>query len=106
MHAFVLSLGVSLFSLFPSLPTPSASCRINTVLTTLQLAADADPGVKNGAELLDRLVKDIVTESPTFDIQKFIPLLTERIYAVNPHTRQVCACACACDAIFRAGVGE
>lgn len=78
--------------------------------------------MKNGAELLDRLVKDIVSESaatyvsvlqipedaaasprsskgsadgtsdsldlPTaFSLPKFIPLLQERIYVVNPFTR-------------------
>lgn len=73
--------------------------------------------VKNGAELLDRLVKDIVSESaasyvsvlevpdvyddkvkaelddpnadlPTaFSLPRFIPLLKERIWVVNPFTR-------------------
>ena len=76
--------------------------------------------MKNGAELLDRLVKDIVSESastyisilqpsdsfkaeesgtaldstdlsldvPTaFQLTRFIPLLKERIYVINPFTR-------------------
>ena len=73
--------------------------------------------MKNGAELLDRLVKDIVSESaatyvsvlqtpeplqeetkspseassvdaPTaFSLAKFIPLLQERIHVINPFTR-------------------
>ena len=72
--------------------------------------------VKNGAELLDRLIKDIVSESaatyvsvletpadhvesdkdtldepgelPTaFSLKQFIPLLKERSYAINPFTR-------------------
>lgn len=69
--------------------------------------------MKNGAELLDRLVKDIVSESaasyvsvlevsskstdgadddladlPTaFSLDKFIPLLQERIHVINPFTR-------------------
>ena len=76
--------------------------------------------MKNGAELLDRLVKDIVSESastyvsvlqspeesfssaqlskesdksssidlPTaFSLSKFIPLLQERIFVINPFTR-------------------
>ena len=76
--------------------------------------------MKNGAELLDRLIKDIVSESaatyvsllqspaetaidplsskesaesssvdqPTaFSLAKFIPLLQERIYVINPFTR-------------------
>lgn len=71
--------------------------------------------VKNGAELLDRLIKDIVSESaasyvsileeagdfgaddksglddsnlPTaFSLPRFIPLLRERIWVINPFTR-------------------
>jgi Vacuolar protein 14 C-terminal Fig4p binding len=73
--------------------------------------------VKNGAELLDRLVKDIVAESAAsyvsvleytekragedgldaetssadlpmaFSLAKFIPLLQERIHVINPFTR-------------------
>ncbi|QUC18821.1 uncharacterized protein UV8b_03062 [Ustilaginoidea virens] len=82
-----------------------------------RLGADSELSVKNGAELLDRLVKDIVSESaasyvsvleapPGFDDDKvsmedrrinlptafsltnFIPLLKERIWVINPFTRQ------------------
>ena len=85
----------------------------------LKLAGDAELSVKNGAELLDRLIKDIVAESaatyvsilqapeeavvdpdsaatsaqpsldmPTaFSLARFIPLLKERIYVINPFTR-------------------
>ncbi|ELR18739.1 uncharacterized protein ACA1_040440 [Acanthamoeba castellanii str. Neff] len=35
-----------------------------------RLSADKDLNVKNGAQLLDRLVKDIVTESDAFDIER------------------------------------
>ena len=81
-----------------------------------KLAADTELSVKNGAELLDRLVKDIVSESaatyasilapetaigeseentpaqsieiPTaFSLPRFIPLLEERILVLNPFTR-------------------
>ncbi|RFU75495.1 dna repair and recombination rad54 and rad54 [Trichoderma arundinaceum] len=80
------------------------------------LGADSELSVKNGAELLDRLIKDIVSESaasyisvletsssidensvagehqqhlPTaFSLQRFIPLLKERIHVINPFTRQ------------------
>lgn len=76
-----------------------------------KLAADTELSVKNGAELLDRLVKDIVAESaasyvsildnqhetrsddpfaeqPTaFSLARFIPLLRERIHVINPFTR-------------------
>ena len=70
--------------------------------------------MKNGAELLDRLIKDIVSESAasfvsvlnfnedgepnepdrdsaelptTFSLARFIPLLEERIHVLNPFTR-------------------
>src|SRR5436309_2292038 len=83
-----------------------------------QLAADSELSVKNGAELLDRLIKDIVAESaasyvsilhtpreaggeeqgderrasseelPTaFSLERFLPLLEERINVINPFTR-------------------
>ncbi|KAH0619421.1 hypothetical protein JD844_000034, partial [Phrynosoma platyrhinos] len=53
-----------------------------------KLAADPDPNVKSGSELLDRLLKDIVTESNKFDLVSFIPLLRERIYSNNQYARQ------------------
>lgn len=53
-----------------------------------QLSADPDINVKNGAQLLDRLIKDILTESEHFDIEHFIPLLEERVYVINPYCRQ------------------
>lgn len=83
----------------------------------LQLAADAELSVKNGAELLDRLIKDIISDSATsyisilyeseealedhnslerkttvdlpnaFSLPRFIPLLQERILVLNPFTR-------------------
>lgn len=52
------------------------------------MAADPDVNVKNGANLLDRLIKDIVTESEGFDIERFIPLLEERICVIEPHCRR------------------
>lgn len=91
-----------------------------------QLAADTEMSVKNGAELLDRLLKDIVTEQASsyvsyvnyrpetfdelalhfqaahsmdqsfekrqagdkaFSLARFVPLLSERIYVLNPFTR-------------------
>ncbi len=84
------------------------------MLTDLKLAADSELSVKNGAELLDRLVKDIVSESAAsyvsvldvnekidgdahsdpstdlpmaFSLAKFVPLLEERIHVLNPFTR-------------------
>ncbi|KAL0820036.1 hypothetical protein ABMA28_005995 [Loxostege sticticalis] len=53
-----------------------------------RLAADPEPQVKQGAELLDRLLKDIVTESPSFDLAAFVPMLRERIYTRNAFARQ------------------
>ena len=44
------------------------------------VVADPDQNVKNGSELLDRLLKDIVTESKAFDVESFVPALRERMY--------------------------
>lgn len=83
-----------------------------------KLAADTEGSVKSGAELLDRLIKDIVSELSTksvapeqpplnppetdeavevpeslprntaFSLPLFIPLLSERIYTQNSSARQ------------------
>ncbi|CAN6295950.1 unnamed protein product [Urochloa humidicola] len=53
-----------------------------------KLAADSDANVQSAAHLLDRLVKDIVTESDQFSIEEFIPLLRERMNVLNPYVRQ------------------
>ncbi|KAL5597050.1 hypothetical protein BROUX41_006283 [Berkeleyomyces rouxiae] len=78
-----------------------------------KLCTDHELSVKNGAELLDRLIKDIVSENSVeyvsvvpversldddhdlsvqyelaFSLPKFIPLLKERICVTNPHARQ------------------
>ena len=53
-----------------------------------KLSADSDSNVQNAAHLLDRLVKDIVAESPRFDIEAFMPRLTEAMTALNPYVRQ------------------
>ena len=44
--------------------------------------------LQNAAHLLDRLVKDIVTESTSFSVEAFIPLLRERLAVLNPYVRQ------------------
>ncbi|KAI3921189.1 hypothetical protein MKX01_036168 [Papaver californicum] len=53
-----------------------------------KLSADSDANVQSAAHLLDRLVKDIVTESDQFSIEEFIPLLRERMNVLNPYVRQ------------------
>jgi vacuole morphology and inheritance protein 14 len=50
-----------------------------------------DLNVRNGAELLDRLLKDTVTENSgneKFDIIVLMQLLRERIYVKNSYVRQ------------------
>jgi len=54
-----------------------------------KLFADVDIDVKNGANLLDRLVKDIVTESESFHVERFLPLLQSYIRRTNPYIRQL-----------------
>ncbi|RWS05439.1 protein VAC14-like protein [Dinothrombium tinctorium] len=53
-----------------------------------QLSADSDQSVRAGCEVLDTVIKDIVTESPAFDLVGFIPLLRDRLYPKNPFARQ------------------
>jgi vacuole morphology and inheritance protein 14 len=61
--------------------------KIFSTLSTL--VTDPDQQVKNGSELLDRLLKDIITEnSQTFDLPSFIPLLRERVYSKSSFSRQ------------------
>lgn len=54
-----------------------------------KLFSDVDVDVKNGSSLLDRLIKDIVTESECFDVERFIPLLQKYIRRTNPYIRQL-----------------
>nr|XP_019562748.2 protein VAC14 homolog [Aedes albopictus] len=68
----------SIIPLFPSLFTSLS-----------RLVTDPDQNVKNGSELLDRLLKDIVIESSgSFYLDSFIPLVRERIMAKNSFARQ------------------
>lgn len=54
-----------------------------------KLVADPDAAVKNASELLDRLLKDIITEnSQIFDLPSFVPLLRERVLTKNSFARQ------------------
>jgi vacuole morphology and inheritance protein 14 len=53
-----------------------------------KLSSDSDSNVRYGAELLDRLMKDIVSENPHFDIDNFIILLRDRIYTQDAFARQ------------------
>ena len=53
--------------------------------------SDVDVDVKNGAQLLDRLIKEIVTESDAFNVDEFIPLLQRKLKTRNPYIRQLLA---------------
>ena len=48
-----------------------------------------DVDVKNGANLLDRLIKDIVTEADNFHVDQFLPLLQAYIRRTNPYIRSL-----------------
>ncbi|VEU42649.1 unnamed protein product [Pseudo-nitzschia multistriata] len=55
-----------------------------------KVIADVDVDVKNGAQLLDRLIKDIVTEADeAFQVDQFLPLLQKYIQRTNPYIRQL-----------------
>ncbi|XP_039759287.1 protein VAC14 homolog isoform X1 [Pararge aegeria] len=53
-----------------------------------RLAADPELQVRNGAEVLDRLVKDIVTESAALELGAVVPLVRERMYTRSAAARQ------------------
>lgn len=53
-----------------------------------QLVADVELSVRNGAELLDRLLKDIIAESSSFDMNVFVCLLKARLKSKNPVVQQ------------------
>lgn len=53
------------------------------------LAADPDLNVRSAAELLDNLIKEIVTERKAFDVPKFVhEMLAKRIYVTNAEARK------------------
>ncbi|GAX28115.1 vacuole morphology and inheritance protein 14 [Fistulifera solaris] len=54
-----------------------------------KLYADVDVDVKNGAHLLDRLIKDIVIEAEQFSMESFLPILQNYIRRTNPYIRQL-----------------
>jgi vacuole morphology and inheritance protein 14 len=54
-----------------------------------KLYAHSDNGVKNAASQLNRLIQDIVTQTDTFDIESFIPLLQKHIKRTKPYIRQL-----------------
>lgn len=52
-----------------------------------KIVADPDIGVRSGAEVLDRLLKDIIVEQQSFDAQSFVPKLEEYTHTKNLFTR-------------------
>ena len=53
------------------------------------ISADLDPGVKNGAQLLDRLLKDVMAESTAFPLDSFVPLLRQHLDHSSSHVRHL-----------------
>ncbi|CAJ1446748.1 unnamed protein product [Effrenium voratum] len=54
-----------------------------------RLYTDVEQNIKEGAQSLDRLVRDIVVEQRHFDYSALIPLITSRIHVLNPSVRQL-----------------
>ncbi|RSM12860.1 hypothetical protein CEP52_002278 [Fusarium oligoseptatum] len=117
LAAAAIALGPELPRYLAKIVPPVLACFTDQDARLCKLGADSELSVKNGAELLDRLIKDIVSESassyvsileapPSFDgddkqsltddahlptafsLTRFIPLLKERIWVLNPFTRQ------------------
>eukprot|EP00435_Cladocopium_sp_Y103_P022734 s2400_g5.t1 len=54
-----------------------------------RLYTDVEQQIKEGAQSLDRLVRDIVVEQRHFDYSALIPLIAARIHVLNPSVRQL-----------------
>ena len=54
-----------------------------------KLYAHVDNDVKNAACPLDRLMKDIVTQTDSFDVEPFVPVLQKHIKRTKPYIRQL-----------------
>ncbi|CAD5206876.1 unnamed protein product [Bursaphelenchus okinawaensis] len=53
-----------------------------------KLSSDSEQTVRSGAELLDRLIKEIVRSSQDFDVNELMLLIRERIYCNNSSNRR------------------
>eukprot|EP00041_Stephanoeca_diplocostata_P035645 m.1264809 g.1264809 ORF g.1264809 m.1264809 type:complete len:687 (+) comp24736_c0_seq16:173-2233(+) len=54
-----------------------------------RLVADTNDEAQNGAGLLDRLFKDILSEQDDeIELQPFVDLVAERMYVLDPHSRE------------------
>lgn len=53
------------------------------------MCEDSDHNSREASMLMDKLVKDIIIENPSFDIVNFIQVIRERIYAVTSNTRKL-----------------
>ena len=84
----------ALESLFNIIKTCKGSSSILHMLNDIFIAmasvvTDKDHSVRSSAELVDRLVKDTITEEVgTFDVKQFLPELRKRMYAPDPFSRQ------------------
>ncbi|XP_049850495.1 protein VAC14 homolog [Schistocerca gregaria] len=65
-------------------------CFFNEIFDNLcKLAADPDSSVRDAADLLDNLIKDLViADSTILDMDYFIPLLSKRIHVTNQACRK------------------
>ena len=76
--------------MFPQVARDNVMPIFNEIFSSISnVVADPDQNVKNGSELLDRLLKDIVTESKKFDVESFVPIMRERMYTRDKFVRSV-----------------
>ncbi len=61
----------------------------NEIFSSMSVVVtDPDQSVRTAAELLDRLLKDIVTDHQSFKTAEFVPILKERMYSKDQFARE------------------
>ena len=55
----------------------------------IRMCEDSDMSIREASNLVDKLIKDIIIENPTFNIVNLVEIIRERIYALTANTRKM-----------------
>lgn len=70
----------ALFNVCKSVRSAAMPSFNRTWCAMAQLKSDPDPNVRSGADMLDRLMNDLVVECASFDLPSLMPHIRDRIY--------------------------